>query len=191
MVALRPPTVSAAPDGSLVELSSGTALSYLFWEAHSTGDLTPTSIATEKATKLTQPFNPNLASLTPTNSLALPFADLLPYLDATLKSLTLHTSARNDFSTYWLPSFARIHNRGQRIALRFVEQAAYQQAAKLEVEPEPDVVTRVFMLFKGVQQGEVRGEESFDWSKIVGVEDGADDATKFRVLEWGGMEVLS
>ena len=29
-----------------------------------------------------------------------------------------------------------------------------------------------------------------NWERVVGTEEGARDAAKFRVLEWGGIEVL-
>ena len=99
--------------------------------------------------------------------------------------------------TYWLPKFVAIRDRGQHIAFRFVEQDAYEQAARLEVQPKPDVVTRIFMTFKGVEVGEKvwtlggKGIEEVDWREVVGVTMDADDGSKFRVLEWGGMEVLS
>ena len=70
----------------------------------------------------------------------------------------------------------------------------------MEVTPAPGVVTRVFMLFQGVPDdalaswSEARNraeqEPSF-WNAIVGVdEDKQKDETLFRVLEWGGMEVV-
>ena len=30
-----------------------------------------------------------------------------------------------------------------------------------------------------------------DWERVVGIKEGARDEAKFRVLEWGGMEVIS
>ncbi|PIL28582.1 hypothetical protein GSI_08623 [Ganoderma sinense ZZ0214-1] len=158
-------SVAAHPDGTLVEKGSGLELSYLFWEAESNASL-PRS----------PPLNP-----------------LLPYLDGTLKLLSLHTSARNDFITYWLPKLAK----KPFVALRFLPQAAYEGAAKLGVEPAPDVVTRVFM--RGISADDAEGPawsaararvREVDWVKVVGVEDGAWDESRFRVLEWGGMEVL-
>lgn len=193
--------VSDAPDGTLVDLETNTSLAYLFWEAHTNSlppspPLLPIELTSPPAS-LTPPFIPSQASLTPSNSVLLPFATFLPALDKALPSLTLHTSARNDFITYWLPSFIKIRDRGEKIAFRFVEQAAYEQAARLDVEPRPDVVTRVFMLFLGVGEEEELGDEwmsgereEVDWRKVVGVDEGATDPAKFRVLEWGGMEVL-
>lgn len=61
----------------------------------------------------------------------------------------------------------------------------------------PDIVTRVFMLFRGVDESELpdweearERVESVDWAKVVGVREEAMDENKFRVLEWGGMEAL-
>ncbi len=63
--------------------------------------------------------------------------------------------------------------------------------------PRPDVVTRVFMLFRGVAAEEVNlwaaaGDRvgTVDWAEVVGVRPGARDASVFRVLEWGAKEVL-
>ncbi|GAA6042995.1 hypothetical protein JCM8097_003876 [Rhodosporidiobolus ruineniae] len=185
-------TVSAGPDGSLVELASGLALSYLFWEAHSLA--LPHSPPASPPLAASPAFDPSRPSLNSANGIVLPFFFFLSYLDKTLSSLTLHTAARTDFITYWLPAFNRIHARKQLIAFRFLPQAEYEQAAKLEVDPKPDVVTRVFMLFRGVEEAEADGwrkPEEVDWAGEVGVKvDEAKDEGLFRVLEWGGMEVV-
>lgn len=86
------------------------------------------------------------------------------------------------------------------IALRFVRQASYERAAPLNISPQPDVVTRVFMLFRGVREdklsldwphAQARAEDDVAWWKgVVGVDlERASDPSLFRVLEWGGMEV--
>ena len=88
------------------------------------------------------------------------------------------------------------------VALRFLPQASYEQAAQMRISPAPDVVTRVFMLFRGVAPGDMGlwehaaarataedGGAAF-WARIVGVNLArASDRRLFRVLEWGGMEV--
>ncbi|KAL8287170.1 hypothetical protein RQP46_003622 [Phenoliferia psychrophenolica] len=198
--------VSATPDGSLVDLASGEELAYLFWEAHTIdlqiSDLSDPSHHSKRSVssgpRNDLAFDPRRPSLTPDNAILLPLSTLLPYLSKILKSLTLHTSARNDFITYWLPSFIRLDTRGMLIAMRFVPQVEYAQAAKVEVEPRPDVVTRIFMLFGGVK-GSNREEwvdaearvATIDWGTAIGLKPEATDQTLFRVLEWGGMEVLN
>jgi hypothetical protein len=88
------------------------------------------------------------------------------------------------------------------VALRFLPQASYEQAAQMRVSPTPDVVTRIFMLFRGVAPGDLGlweqaaarataedGGAGF-WERVVGVDLArASDRDLFRVLEWGGMEV--
>jgi hypothetical protein len=99
----------------------------------------------------------------------------------------------------------------EHIALRFLPQSAYERAARLDAVPSPDVVTRVFMLFKGVTEDELPLWEKAQiraqiagaagpgrrrravswWTDVVGVDvERALDVGLYRVLEWGGMEVL-
>jgi len=194
-------TVSAEPDGSLVELSSGLKLSYLFWEATSTGIVTSSTLSSSSSTQqvdLEPSFHPSSPSLDLSNGVVLAFSPFLAHLDAALSSLSLHTSARNDFITFWLPHFTRIRVAGKEILFRFLPQAEYARAAELDVEPKPDVVTRVFLLFKGVEPGSAssslssgRSAAEVDWVREVGVDEvKARDESLFRVLEWGGMECV-
>lgn len=99
--------------------------------------------------------------------------------------------------SYWLPSILK----HAHIALRFVPQVEYEQAARLAVTPTPDVVTRIFMVFRGIEEGEMSqwesavqrvAEDVTFWKDVVGIDaSAAQDTSLFRVLEWGGMEVLS
>lgn len=87
------------------------------------------------------------------------------------------------------------------LALRFLAQASYEKAAQMRVLPAPDVVTRVFMLFRGVAPGDLglwtqaaeraaAEDGATFWAQVVGVDAArASDRGLFRVLEWGGMEV--
>lgn len=74
-------------------------------------------------------------------------------------------------------------------------------AAQMNISPTPDVVTRVFMLFRGVCSKDLvrwtpaitRAEaDATYWTNVVGVDVGrASNSTLLRVLEWGEMEVVS
>ncbi|KAF5318019.1 hypothetical protein D9619_012045 [Psilocybe cf. subviscida] len=198
--------VMTSCDGRLLEKNTGLEVAYLFWEAKALAlstEVPPSCISPPAPGYITsdETFIPTHARLEPTNSVVLEVAKVTPYLDSALKTLGLHTEARTSFITYWLPSFLR-HTY---IALRFLPQRAYEQAAPLEVSPTPDVVVRVFMLFKGLKLGDVsptstsgwnqgiRDADVGRWRRVVGVDDDrslADDKL-FRVIEWGGMEVLS
>jgi hypothetical protein len=75
----------------------------------------------------------------------------------------------------------------------------YSHAAPLSVDPKPDVVTRIFMIFTGVADEDrfkwvsanLRAREDVAWWKnAVGIEETRmKDQRLFRVLEWGGMEI--
>ena len=131
----------------------------------------------------------SIARLRHSTAVPLPFSNLSPYLNTTLKRLWLPTAVWNDFITYWL----------SKLAIHFLPQSAYERAAKLDVKPKPDVVTRVFMLFRGVAAEDAEEKMWYaartrvgevDWVEVIGVHVGARDENRFRVLEWGAMEVL-
>jgi hypothetical protein len=99
--------------------------------------------------------------------------------------------------SYWLPHY----QRHPYVALSFVSQAEYEKAAPLDILPGPDVVTRVFMLFQKVDESDLaqwvkaseRAKDSVSfWRTVVGVKDkeAQEDKKVFRVLEWGGMEIV-
>lgn len=88
----------------------------------------------------------------------------------------------------------------EHIALRFLPQKSFERVAPLYITPQPDVITRVFMLFKGLASDEIGGEWPLAvekakedvriWTDVVGVDvDRVNNKVLFRVLEWGGMEI--
>ncbi|KAH9018122.1 hypothetical protein EDB84DRAFT_1520100 [Lactarius hengduanensis] len=193
-------TVAAEPDGTLVDRTSGMEVSYLYWEAIATPQpMTPgASRATTPIVDI-DAFDPARPSVNPGESVLLPTSKVPGYLDVALKALALHTEARTSFITYWLPDMLK----HEYVALRFVAQDAYERTAPMRIAPAPDVVTRVFMLFRGVPVGDLGLWEAAraraagtgtdgarSWPDVVGVDTiRAADSGLFRVLEWGGMEV--
>ncbi|ESK90975.1 ubiquitin family protein [Moniliophthora roreri MCA 2997] len=189
--------VKTHKDGNLTELSTGADVSYLFWEALTDPDsLQMSPPPSPRMGQSSECFIPNKPVLNSANSVVLPIGMIPQYLDKALLALGLHTEARTSFITYWLPSLLK-HTY---VALRFLPQAVYEPAAPLNVSPPPDVTMRIFMLFRGVCAEDVaEWHESVKkadldvemWREIVGVDiDRALDKDLFRVLEWGGMEVL-
>lgn len=119
-------------------------------------------------------FVPNRPTLDPKNSVLLEVEKIPPYLDSSLKALGLHIEARTSFITrvlgiefnlsfddsysflvicirYWLPSILK----HKCIALRFLPQSVYERAAPLRFDPIPDVIARIFMLFRGVDENQL------------------------------------
>jgi hypothetical protein len=77
----------------------------------------------------------------------------------------------------------------------------YSKAAPLDISPRPDIVARVFMLLQKVDLDQLDNwadavsttkEDVGFWRDVVGVEskDQQEDESLFRVLEWGGMEII-
>ncbi|KAF6748210.1 hypothetical protein DFP72DRAFT_1146391 [Ephemerocybe angulata] len=191
--------VDAERSGTLTEVGTGLEVSYLYWEAETTakGLVSPPLSLVLGATTAEAPFVPNQASLDSKDTVLLEVAKMTQYLDGALKALGLHVEARTSFITYWLPSLLK-HDY---VALRFLPQSVYERAAPLAIEPTPDVVARIFMLFKGVKANELpvwseafgrATEDVGRWADVVGIDLGkVRDAGLFRVIEWGGMEVLN
>ncbi|PBK81578.1 ubiquitin-domain-containing protein [Armillaria gallica] len=191
--------VNIHEDHTMTDIASGARVSYLFWEAETNPGLPlspPSSPRLDPAHyDAIPPFDPSMAELTDSNSVVLPTSKTALYLDKALAALSLHVEARTSFITYWLPLLLK-HDF---VALRFLHQASYEHAAPIDIEPKPDIVTRVFMLFKRVCEDELnewerslsRASENIGfWKDVVGVDcDGMKDEALFRVLEWGGMEV--
>ncbi|KAF5310417.1 hypothetical protein D9611_012282 [Ephemerocybe angulata] len=161
-------------------------MSYLYWEAEMTaqGLLSPPA-SPQLSAVAEETFVPNRPTLDASNSVVLEVAKMTPYLDSSLKALGLHVEVRTSFITHWLPSLLK----HKHIALRFLPQSAYERAAPLTVEPTPsDVVARIFMLFKGIERSAV---DVSRWAGAVGVDsERMNDAGLFRVIEWGGREVV-
>jgi len=92
--------IAAEPNGTLVEKTTSTEVSYLYWEAIADSHLvTPnTSRATTPVGDM-EAFDPSHPAVSPDESVLLPVGKVPGYLDAALKALSLHTEARNSFIT--------------------------------------------------------------------------------------------
>jgi len=190
--------VDAKPNGTLFDHGTGREVTYLFWEAIAKSKLlspAPSRPSSPNKTARTITFDPSRPILSPSNAVLLAFDKVPTYMDDVLLLLGLHTEARTSFITYWLPNMSK----HKRIALRFLPQSEFEGAAPLSVSPAPDVITRVFMLFRGVNENDLEAwtlaqvktnEGPSIWRDIVGVDvDKTTNTDLFRVLEWGGMEV--
>ncbi|KAG8952355.1 hypothetical protein FRC04_004783 [Tulasnella sp. 424] len=199
--------VIAHPCGMMTMEGSSTEVAYIFWEAETesaTGlpesppasrSPSPLPFARPEAPRTRAGFIPGATRCSPQDSVVMSAQEVPPYLEKTLLALGFHTEARTSFITYWLPSFLK----HEHLALRFLPQVDFEASAPLNISPKPDVVTRLFMLFEGIQTDQLADweearERSLEdvnlWKAIVGVEDSRQrDESLFRVLEWGGMEV--
>ncbi|KAK0431587.1 hypothetical protein EV421DRAFT_1720443, partial [Armillaria borealis] len=129
-----------------------------------------------------------------------------PYLNRVLRTVGLEAEERACFISYghlFSQEFVHLTDRPKNnlsslvaksyVALVFVPQALYDRQAPLKIQPTPDVVTRILMLYKGVPATHIgrwrnavkRAEESVQrWIDIIDLDVRRNDETLCRVWQW-------
>ena len=87
----------------------------------------------------------------------------------------LNSKECNDFIVYWAP---RMINNPYNL-INF-QTNVYTDNAKLEIDPEPDSMLRVFMTFKALDKPIEIGEPEIET---------IFERNGFCVVEWGGAEI--
>lgn len=144
--------VTASPDGSLVD-DTGRTYDFLYWEGNFT-------------------MEPDLSK-----GFCVKGEDSAKFLEEALATLGLNDSEANTFIMYWLP----ILEKNEYNVITF-QTDAYEEAAKLNITPEPDNIIRVNMYFYG--SDEYVEIEPQDLASINNT-----DRSGFTVVEWGGEEM--
>lgn len=142
--------VMAAPDGTLHDLATGTEHRFLFWEGRD-------RISFRMDTGFVVPGN-----------------ESEPFLREKLALMGLSTSEADDFVAYWLPRLA-----AHPYNLISFPNEEYAEAVGLEIEPAPDTIIRVFMVFRGIESPIDVPPQTFHGAERHG----------FTVVEWGGTEL--
>ena len=142
-------TVTAEPDGTLYD-EHGDESSYLFWEGENNTDYD---------------FS---------KGFCVAGADTADFLREKLAVIGLTPREYNVFIVYWLPKM-----QDNPYNLISFQSEAYTDAAKLDIDPTPDSVLRVFMAWKPL--GRPQNIEPQTFTPFA--RDG------FTVVEWGGCEV--
>ncbi len=141
--------VTARPDGTLTD-EKGMEYNYLFWEAKLKADYDFSKGFCVKG------------------------SDTAPFLEQSLKKLGLNRREANEFITFWLQ---KMQNNPYNI-ISF-QQEAYTDAAKLNINPNPDTLIRVFMAWYPVDE----------YTELPAQELTAPERNGFTVVEWGGTQV--
>ncbi|KAK0232528.1 hypothetical protein IW262DRAFT_678 [Armillaria fumosa] len=123
------------------------------------------------------------------HAVVLPRGSVASYLNRVLRTVGLGAEERAYFISDNLHHLvAKSH-----VALVFVPQPLYDGLAPLKIQPTPDVVTRILMLFKCVPATHIgqwrnavkRAEESVQrWVDIIGLDVRRNDETLCRVWQW-------
>ena len=141
--------VTASPDGTLTD-KNGQVYNYLYWE----GDI-HADYSFEKG-------------------FCVKGEDTSKFLENALSELGLSRKEANEFIVYWLP----LMEKNPYNIISF-QREAYTDAARLEINPNPDTLIRVFMTFKATDK----------YVEIEKQELNAPKRQGFAVVEWGGTEV--
>ncbi|KAJ3732211.1 hypothetical protein DFJ43DRAFT_1074272 [Lentinula guzmanii] len=129
----------------------------------------------------------------PRNGYAMSFRDFIPHLINVLDQLGLSLYARTNFINNNIASFAAHKN----IAYRFMSPSKIAAAVDITITSEPCIFTRLFLIFRGLNDDEVgifagAGEKeanTVNWREVVAWSEESKDPTMFRVLETSVLEV--
>ena len=145
-------------------IHNGKVYPYLFWEGQKQNiDL----VRTDKSNELTGFF--------------LKTDTIISFFENQLKSMGLNRKESGDFITYW----------GPRLSVKpfafvqFMEKDAYEKnIASILVEPQPESMQRVFMVFQGLSS-----ESEFGSTLIKPQTFQPFKRSGFTLIEWGGAEI--
>lgn len=139
--------VTAQPDGTLTDPQTGLTYSYLFWEGISN------------------------AEYDMSEGYVVAGEDTAEFLQEKLAEIGLTPREYNEFIVYWLPKMQK-----NPYNLITFQQEAYTDSAKLNIDPQPDSVLRVFMAYKALEEPVEVQEPQIEPFEREG----------FCVVEWGG-----
>lgn len=142
--------VKATPDGDLINIEDSKEYSYLFWEG-----------------KDDYKWDLDTGFVIEGDKTAEFLQEKLAYMGLTPKEY-------NEFIVFWLPKM-----EGNKYNLIYFAGEDYQAQARLEIEPKPDSLLRVFMVFKPLDRAiEIKEQVLAPFSRYG-----------FTVVEWGGTEL--
>ena len=141
--------VTAAPDGILTD-ARGQTYNYLYWEGE-----------TNARWDMTRGF-------------CVKGADTASFLEEALEKLGLTRKEANEFIVYWLPFMEQ--NPYNIIAF---QTDVYTDTAKLQIDPAPDTLIRVFLAWQASETFVSLPEQTLT----------APERTGFTVVEWGGTQL--
>ena len=143
--------VIAKPNGDLVDCATGRNLYALYWEGKNT---------------LKHDF---------TEGFIVKGEDSIKFLEEKLEVLGLSEREAEEFIVYWLPKLeANKYN-----FIRFETLENLNKDMSLEINPKPDTLIRVMMIFKGLNIPYEVTEQKLETLERKG----------FTVVEWGGTEI--
>jgi hypothetical protein len=145
--------VTAFPDGHLSDKTDGREYSYLYWEGnHDPG-----------------------AKYDMTNGFVVSKEDTKDFLQKQLSSMGLIPREYNEFIVYWLPQL----QKNSYNLIHFATLSEYADRVSMTIDPTPDSLLRVFMVFSPIEKSITVIPQYFPPFERKG----------FTVIEWGGSEL--
>lgn len=144
--------------GTILNIDDNKEYNYLYWEGTSNIK-----------------YNPNLGFV-------IAGEDTGEFLADALRTIGLNRREANEFIIYWLPKMET--NKYNYIT--FVTDE-YTNKAELMIEPKPDNLLRVYMMFKGLNSEDEMEPLAQNLEELKG----NFNREGFTVVEWGGTEILS
>lgn len=143
--------VKSYPDGTLVDESAGRSYDYLFWE----GDI-------------------RQAEWDKNEYFCVAGSETAAFLEEYLEAAGLNASETDDFVSFWLPRM-----QGNSYNIIYFQTSAYEKIAELTIDPIPDTLIRVYMVF----------EPSLERIESTGVMPSTPSREGFTAVEWGGSDM--
>ncbi|GAA0789729.1 hypothetical protein [Hathewaya limosa] len=143
--------VIANPNGTLLNKDDNKQYSYLFWEGKN-----------------------NNVNWDLSKGFVVKGEDTKEFLEKTLSYMGLTPKEYNEFIVYWLP----IMEQNKYNLINFAGKQ-YTDSAQLEIQPKPDSMLRVFMVFKPLDKPIKVEKQKLNSFKRKG----------FTLVEWGGTEL--
>lgn len=102
-------------------------------------------------------------------------------LDDILHHKGLNTREREDFITYWMPDLVS----KKYCMISFMDQCTYDSIANLKIEPCPEKILRVFMVFKPTDSlEEYETDNLIEEERFI-----RENMNESLVVEWGAMNL--
>lgn len=152
--------LSIAANG-LLKLASGTEVPYLFWEASSDN-----LISRMKGIDTPYDYWINADSS-------------VSFLENTLDAFSLTSTERTDFITYWAP---RMEKHAYLHVSFYLDQNCTDLIGNLTVQPVPEEMRRVYMVFYPVSAEQVNSTGEYRYPETL-------NRQGLTVVEWGGSEI--
>ena len=141
--------VIAFPNGTIKNVIDNSEFNYLFWEGHH---------------EINYDFS---------KGFVVENNNLIKFFQDKLKFLGLNDKEMNEFIIYWVPIMQK-----NKFNLITFQTDLYTKNAELIIDPKPDSLLRVFMVYKALNEKINLPEQKLEKFERKG----------FSVIEWGGTE---